>query len=117
MLHLIACLNHENLENLKTYLNIDPKDMMTAVTVTSSYLLDQNSSEKLSICECAKFRNNLKLETFIIHRLRASWVDGHRNYPAPAVSGAVRNKTGLFNGFRVETIWRRNWMSLSHVSL
>ena len=57
------------MENLKTYLNIDPKDMMTAVTVTSSQLLDQNSSEKLSICECAKFWNNLKLETFIIHRL------------------------------------------------
>ena len=117
MLHLIACLNHENLENLKTYLNIDPKDMMTAVTVTSYKLLDQNSSEKLSICEYAKFRNNLKLETFIIHRLRASRVDGHRNYTTPAGREVVRNKTGLFNGLRVETIWRRNWMSLSHVSL
>ena len=75
---------------------------MTAVTITSSQLQDQNSSEKLSICECAKFWNNLKLETFIIHRLRASWVDGHRNYTAPAGSGVVRNKTGLFYGLRVE---------------
>ena len=35
----------------ETYLNIDPKDMLTAVSITSSPLLDQNTSEKLSIYE------------------------------------------------------------------